>query len=54
MKNYFQSHDAYALRLFFTVCLSKTTIYVKIVDNDFCGYIMRGRKEVMYEAEYQD
>ena len=39
---------------FFTICLSKTTVYVKIVDNDFCGYIMRGRKEVMYEAEYQD
>lgn len=39
---------------FFAVCLSKTTVYVKIVDNDFWKYIMRDRKEVMYEAEYQD
>lgn len=50
-----QSRDAYALWLcFFTVCLSKTTVYVKIVDNVFFEYIMRDRKEVRYEAEYQD
>ena len=50
-----QSHDAYALWLcFFAVCLSKTTVYVKIVDNVFFEYIMRDRKEVRYEAEYQD
>lgn len=39
---------------FFAVCLSKTTVYVKIVDNVFFEYIMRDRKEVRYEAEYQD
>ena len=50
-----QSHDAYALWLcFFAVCLLKTTVYVKIVDNVFFEYIMRDRKEVRYEAEYQD
>ena len=40
--------------VFFAVCLLKTTVYVKIVDNVFFEYIMRDRKEVRYEAEYQD
>ena len=39
---------------FFAICLSKTTVYIKIVDNVFFEYIMRDRKEVRYEAEYQD
>lgn len=44
----------YCGSVFFAVCLSKTTVYVKIVDNVFFEYIMRDRKGVRYEAEYQD